>query len=48
MATSKEKELIKELEIALSEIGTIKPWFDKQFKTWLFSHPLSVVKKDAT
>jgi len=37
MATTKE---IKEhLEIALAEVGEIKPWFDKDFNTWIFSHP---------
>src|SRR5437588_456984 len=39
MATHKEKELKQELKIALDEVGTIKPWFDKEFKVWLFSHP---------
>ena len=37
MATAKE---IKEhLEIALKEIGKIKPWFDENFDSWIFSHP---------
>src|SRR5262249_37913004 len=40
MASSKEKEIKKELQIALSEIGPIKPWFDKKFNAWIFSHPL--------
>lgn len=36
MATTKE---IKEhLKIALDEIGEIKPWYDKQFKNWIFCH----------
>lgn len=36
MATTKE---IKEnLEIALKEIGEIKPWYDRKFKNWIFSH----------
>lgn len=36
MATSKE---IKEhLEIALREIGEIKPWFDEEVSEWIFSH----------
>jgi len=26
------------LRIALQEIGKIEPWFDKTFRTWLFSH----------
>ena len=33
------KEIKKHLEIALKEIGEIKPWFDKVFKSWIFSHP---------
>ena len=37
MATAKE---IKEhLEIALKEVGNIKPWFDKDVNEWVFSHP---------
>lgn len=37
MATTKE---IKEhLTIALKEIGSIKPWFDKKVNEWIFSHP---------
>jgi hypothetical protein len=37
MATTKE---IKEhLEIALREVGEIKPWYDRKFKNWIFSHP---------
>jgi hypothetical protein len=37
MATAKE---IKEhLRIALEEVGEIKPWYDKRFKSWIFSHP---------
>ncbi len=36
MATAKE---IKEhLEIALKEVGEIKPWYDRRFKNWIFSH----------
>ncbi|MBI3508523.1 MAG: hypothetical protein HY069_02650 [Chlamydiia bacterium] len=26
------------LAIALKEIGPIKPWYDKKFKSWVFSH----------
>lgn len=32
------KEIKKHLNIALEEIGEIKPWFDKKFKAWIFSH----------
>ena len=36
MATAKE---IKEhLELALEEVGEIKPWYDRRFKNWIFSH----------
>ncbi|MFI5343238.1 MAG: hypothetical protein ACHQUC_03360 [Chlamydiales bacterium] len=36
MATTKE---IKEhLKIALDEIGEIMPWYDRQFRAWIFSH----------
>jgi len=36
MASAKEIE--KHLEIALKEIGAIKPWYDRAFKSWIFSH----------
>ncbi len=36
MATA--KEIKKHLNTALKEIGKIKPWFDKRFKMWIFSH----------
>ncbi len=32
------KEIKKHLKIALGEIGEIKPWFDKDFNVWIFSH----------
>lgn len=33
------KKIIDEhLEIALNEIGKIKPWFDKEVDCWIFSH----------
>jgi hypothetical protein len=44
MASIKEKDLTKELKIALTEIGSIKPWFEKEYKTWVFSHPLYPVE----
>ena len=37
MAT--KKEIKQHLKIALQEIGDIKPWFDKDFNSWIFSHP---------
>ena len=36
MATKKEIE--KHLEVALNEVGKIKPWFDKEVDCWVFSH----------
>jgi len=33
------KEIKEHLEIALQEIGKIKPWFDKEVNEWIFSHP---------
>lgn len=37
MATKKEIE--EQVKVALTEIGEIKPWFDKKFKAWIFEHP---------
>lgn len=36
MAT--RKEIKEHLEVALREIGTIKPWFDEEVNEWIFSH----------
>ena len=36
MAT--KKEIKEHLVIALEEVGNIEPWFDKSYKTWVFSH----------
>jgi len=36
MAT--KKEIAEHLKIALSEIGEIDPWFDKEVNAWMFSH----------
>lgn len=33
-----KKEIEKHLQIALKEIRVIKPWFDKKFNAWIFSH----------
>lgn len=33
------KEFQAHLEIALKEIGEIKPKFDKSVQAWVFSHP---------
>jgi hypothetical protein len=42
MATAKE---VKEhLEIALKEVGEIKPWFDKEVNEWIFSHSVYPVE----
>ncbi len=34
------KELAAHLALALEEIGEIKPWYDRRFKAWVFSHEL--------
>ena len=33
------KEIKEHLEIALKEVGKIKPWFDKDVDEWIFNHP---------
>jgi hypothetical protein len=43
MATGK-KEIKKELKIALDEVGTIQPWFDKEVNAWVFEHPFYPVR----
>lgn len=42
MAT--RKEINEHLEMALKEIGEIKPWYDKEVKAWVFEHPLYPVE----
>jgi len=37
MAT--QKEIKEHLEIALKEVGKIKPWFDEEVNEWIFCHP---------
>jgi hypothetical protein len=37
MAT--KKEIKEHLIIALEELGQIEPWYDKSYKSWVFSHP---------
>lgn len=37
MAT--QKEIKAHLKIALEEVGKIEPWFDKEYKQWVYSHP---------
>lgn len=32
------KEIQEHLEIALKEVGKIKPWFDEDVNEWIFSH----------
>lgn len=34
-----KKEIKEHLKTALLEVGEIKPWFNKDFKSWIFSHP---------
>ena len=33
-----KKEIAKELNLALDEIGPITPWFDKDVNAWVFEH----------
>lgn len=42
MATKKEIE--DHLKTALEEIGVIDPWFDHDYKTWVFKHKLYPVE----
>jgi hypothetical protein len=42
MATT--KEIKEQLEIALKEIGKIKPWFDPDVDEWVFSHSIYPVE----
>jgi hypothetical protein len=35
---SSREKIEQHLKIALEEISEIKPWFDKRFKAWIFSH----------
>ena len=42
------KEIKKQLEIALAEIGEIKPVFDKKFNAWIFSNELYPVECEGT
>lgn len=44
MATKEDKELASHLRLALDEIGQIKPWFSKEFNTWIFHHDLYPVE----
>lgn len=39
MAADKKKEVKDHLQIALKEVGEIKPWFDKEVDCWVFEHP---------
>jgi hypothetical protein len=32
--------LDQQLEIALKDVGPIKPWFDNEVQEWVFEHPL--------
>ncbi|HEV8052896.1 MAG TPA: hypothetical protein VGP47_10410, partial [Parachlamydiaceae bacterium] len=44
MATTEENEIELHLKQALKEVGKIKPWFDKEFNAWIFSHALYPVE----
>jgi len=38
MAT--QKEIKEHLEIALKEVGKIKPWFDEEVNEWILATPI--------
>lgn len=38
MVMATRKEIKEHLEIALKEIGPIKPWFDEEVNEWIFKH----------
>lgn len=42
MAT--KKEIKEHLQVALNEVGQIKPWFNKEYDSWIFSHALYPVE----
>ncbi len=44
MASKEEKEIEAHLQMALEEIGEIKPWYSKEFKSWIFLHDLYPVE----
>jgi hypothetical protein len=44
MASKEEKEIEHHLKLALKEVGEIKPWFNKEFNAWIFSHKLYPVE----
>ena len=44
MASSEEKKIESHLKLALKEIGKIKPWFNKEYNAWMFSHDLYPVE----
>lgn len=39
-----KSEIKKEVKIALSEIGEIIPWFEKDFNAWIYSNELYPVE----
>lgn len=44
MASEEEKEIEFHLKLAWKEIGEIKPWYSKKFKSWIFTHDLYPVE----
>lgn len=44
MASKEKKEIDAHLKLALEEIGEIKPWYSKDFNTWVFYHSLYPVE----
>ncbi len=44
MASKENKEIEAHLKVALEEIGEIKPWFSKNFNTWVYHNDLYPVE----
>lgn len=44
MASKEDKEINEQLKNALDEVGKIQPWYNKDFKTWVFFHELYPVE----
>lgn len=43
-----EEVLRGELTKALDEIGLIEPWYDEEYQSWLYSHPIYPVECEGT
>ena len=38
--------VLRELDIALAEIGEIQPWWDEDFNCWVYEHPYYPVESE--